>query len=156
MLADYFSVPVQVESYQGQWLDIPEEEQTQLGVFGHLGRNSLAGQRVWNRQSRFRLCLGPLTRTQFESLLPDPQPIPERKAFFLLCQMTRVYAGSEFDFDVQLVLKADEVPELVLGSAVPTNAGPRLGWNTWLLSTPPQSAQGDAVFASSAQTHFSL
>jgi type VI secretion system protein ImpH len=36
------------------------------------------------------------------------------------------YCGQHFFWDVQLVLRADEVPEIHLGQAG------RLGWTTWL------------------------
>ena len=83
LLADYFRLPVAVEQFRGQWLAIPESGQTRLGEFGSLGVDAVAGERVWDVQSRFRVRLGPLRYPQFEDLLPDPAPIVERKTFFL-------------------------------------------------------------------------
>ncbi|MFZ0061231.1 MAG: type VI secretion system baseplate subunit TssG, partial [Pyrinomonadaceae bacterium] len=144
LLADYFRLTVEVEQFRGQWLQIPESGQSRLGEFGSLGVNAVAGERVWDVQSRFRVRLGPLRYVQFEDLLPDPAPIPQRKSFFLVAQLARLFAGSEFDFDIQLVLAADEVPaaQLVEG----TGAGPRLGWTVWLISAPPQADADEAVF----------
>src|SRR5205823_184923 len=109
-----------------------------------LGVDSIAGARVWYVQSRFRLRLGPLTYRQFEDLLPDRAPVTERKTFFLVAQLARLFAGAELDFDVQLVLAAAEVPRAELAEAA--GAGPRLGWNLWLISAPPPAAADDAVF----------
>jgi len=144
LLADYFRLPVEVEQFQGQWLAIPESGQSRLGEFGSLGDNAVAGSRVWDVQSRFRIRLGPLPYSQFEDLLPDPAPVAERKSFFLVAQLTRLFAGSEFDFDIQLVLAAAEVPaaQLIDGEG----AGPRLGWTVWLISGPPQMDADEAVF----------
>jgi type VI secretion system protein ImpH len=95
-------------------------------------------------QSRFRLRLGPLSYPQFEDLLPDPAPQLERKTFFLLAQLVRLFVGPEFDFDIQLVLSGKDVPQAQLGDQ--PGAGPRLGWNMWLISQPPSSSVDDAVF----------
>jgi type VI secretion system protein ImpH len=61
-----------------------------------------------------------------------------------MSQLTRLYAGPHYDFDVQPVLLADEVPWCQLDGA---GAGPRLGWNTWLRNEPFAHDVDDAVFA---------
>ena len=101
-------------------------------------------------QSRFRLRLGPLTYAQFEEFLPDPRPTAARKSFYLLAQLVRVFVGSEYDFDVQLALAAGEVPEAHLSQPHEAAAGPRLGWNLWLVSAPPAPAAPDAPDADDA------
>ena len=76
---------------------------------------------------------------QFLEFLPDPSPQPRRKASFLLAHLVRLFAGQELDFDVQLVLRRDEVPPCRLRAGNPAGAdevGSRLGWNTWLTSKP--------------------
>src|SRR5262249_13533046 len=144
LVADYFAVPTEVRQFQGCWLPIPEERQTQLGTLGTLGADAIAGAQVYHVGSRFRLRLGPLTYAPFEDLLPDREPVGDRKTFFLVAQVARLYAGPELDFDVQLVLAAEEVPEAFLGDR--TGAGPRLGWNMWLISETPAGPVDDAVF----------
>jgi type VI secretion system protein ImpH len=143
LLADYFRLPVAVQQFRGQWLAIPETAQTRLGEFGSLGTDAVAGERTWDVQSRFRVRLGPLTYAQFEDLLPDPAPAAERKTFYLVAQLARLFAGPEYDFDVQLVLAGPEVPEAQLTDG--EGAGPRLGWTVWLISGTPADAD-DAVF----------
>ena len=72
-------------------------------------------------------------------------PTPARKAFFTLCHLVRLYVGLVLDFDVQLVLRASDVPECRLApDAVP---GPYLGWNTWVRGRPLERDADDAVFA---------
>ena len=143
LLADYFRLPFAVQQFRGQWLAIPVRGRPRLGEFGSLGIDAVAGERTWDVQSRFRVRVGPLTYLQFEDLLPDPAAIKERKTFFLVAQMARLFAGSEFDFDIQLVLAGPEVPEAQLTDAA--GAGPRLGWTVWLISGTPDDAD-DAVF----------
>jgi type VI secretion system protein ImpH len=137
-------LPVEVGQFQGRWLGIPEDGQTRIGEFGSLGVNAVAGERTWDVQSRFRLRIGPLTYAQFEDLLPDPAPMLDRKTFFLVTQLARLFVGPEFDFDIQLVLSGPEVPKAQLGDQ--PGAGPRLGWTVWLISETPTSPVDDAVF----------
>jgi len=143
LLSDYFELPVAIEQFRGQWLLLERESQTCLGSTGTLGVDAVAGDRVWDVQSKFRIRLGPLTREKFESFLPDRSPVAERKGMFLLCQLTRLFVGPELDFDVQLVLQATAVPSCRLDDS---GLGPRLGWNTWLLTAPATSDAEDAVF----------
>jgi type VI secretion system protein ImpH len=144
ILVDYFHLPVELQQFRGQWLQIPEDGQTRLGEFGSLGVDAVAGERVWDVQSRFRVRIGPLRYRQFEELLPDLAPIAERKTFFLVAQLVRLFAGTEFDFDLQLVVAAADVPAAQLIDR--EGAGPRLGWTVWLISAQPRLDADEAVF----------
>jgi type VI secretion system protein ImpH len=146
ILADYFGLPVEVQLFRGQWLDIPVERQTQLGMGGMLGIDTVAGERTWNVESRFRIRLGPLRYPQFANLIPDPEPQAKRKLFFLVAQMVRLFVGPEQDFDVQLVLSAKEIPASQLVENPADGPGPHLGWNMWLISKTPKADADDAVF----------
>src|SRR5207244_11696999 len=55
--------------------------------------------------------------------------LPFGSAYQPLTEMVRLLAGLEFEYDVQLVLKRDEVPFSGLGS---DPNGARLGWTSWL------------------------
>ena len=97
-----------------------------------------------SRTGKIRIRLGPLTYAQYRTLMPDRRPFRERKMFFELAHLVRTYVGPELDFDVQLVLRADEAPELQL--PVETGEGPQLGWNSWLPAQSFARDVGDAVF----------
>lgn len=56
----------------------------------------------------------------------------------------RFYVGPVLQFDVQLVLRADEVPWSRLGDESP--AGPRLGWCGWAKTEEFDRDAGDALF----------
>ena len=103
----------------------------------------MAGERVWDIQSKFRIRLGPLGYAQFLEFLPDRAPSPARKAFFLLVHLVRLYVGPELDFDVQLVLRRPRSPS---ASSDDGPASARLGWNTWLRSRASRRDADDAVF----------
>ena len=145
LLNDYWQVPLEVQQFRGQWLYLSEEEQTSLpsgsrptGLNCALGVDALVGTRVWNIQSMFRIRIGPVTYRQFREFMPIGRRL------LPLSQMTRLYAGVEFDFDVQVVLKKEEVPWCQL-LVDPTEA-PRLGWNSWVRSGPMQRDADEAVF----------
>ncbi|MDA1013746.1 MAG: type VI secretion system baseplate subunit TssG [Planctomycetota bacterium] len=124
ILTDYFQVPVAIRQFQGQWLVLDESERTKIGKQNRrLGRETVVGRRVWDAQSKFRVQVGPLTYQEFQRL------IPVGDAHRPLTEFVRFYVGPEFDFDVELVLLADEVPQCRLGSGALIRAA--LGWNTW-------------------------
>jgi type VI secretion system protein ImpH len=94
---------------------------------------------VWDRQNKFRLCLGPLTFAQYESFLPGGPML--RK----LVDWVRLYCSFELDWDVRVVLKRNEVPPLKLGGG--SSEGGRLGWTTWLGRRPAETDAGDLCLA---------
>jgi type VI secretion system protein ImpH len=121
ILQHFFSVPVQIEEFVGHWLSLAAGERTFLSSEGAvLGAGAVLGGRVWDRQHKFRIRLGPLTRVQYESFLPGSGRL--RK----LVDWVRMYLCFELDWDVRLLLKQDEVPPVMLGGSE------RLGWTTWL------------------------
>jgi type VI secretion system protein ImpH len=121
ILREFFRVPVDIEQFVGGWMLLAVPQRTYLGRDGAVvGVTAVAGSRVWDRQHRFRICLGPLTLKEYEDFLPGGTCL--RK----LVDWVRLYASFELDWDVRLRLKKDEVPAARLG------AGHRLGWTTWL------------------------
>jgi len=137
LLSDYFEVSAQVVQHVGQWLSLEPSDRTRLTEQPHhnlLGSGAVLGECVWDIQAKIRVELGPLTYAQFVEFLPDPAPVSERKALFLLAHLVRLYAGQELDFEVELTLLGDEVPDCVLDET--QAVGPRLGWNTWLHTEP--------------------
>jgi type VI secretion system protein ImpH len=140
ILAAYFSLEVSVQQFQGQWLFLDREFQTSLDLGAEkasLGRNTVAGERVWDMQGRFRVRLGPLKYAQFLGFLPSGH------SFQPLAHLVRLYVNQQFDFDVQLVLRHDEVPWCKLGG--PEDDAARLGWNTWVRNESFTEDVADAV-----------
>jgi len=144
-LGDYFQVPVRVNQFIGAWLKLEEADWTTIGVTGSnniLGHSALAGTKIWDQQAAFKVEVGPLEFEQFQRLLPSG------KAYPTLVQLTKLFAGPELDFDVQLVLKADEVPATRLQA---TDAyAPRLGWTTWLKTKEFERDADEVIFAGSS------
>jgi type VI secretion system protein ImpH len=146
-LKDYFQLPVRVLQFQGQWLVLDPANQSKMGVLNgnnSLGVNLVAGERVWDVQSKIRIQMGPLRYSEFREFLPDRSPVPERKALFLLAHLVRLYIGPDFDFDVQLILRAQDIPKCTLSDSA--GDGPQLGRNTWVASQGFDEDADDAVF----------
>ena len=124
MLADYFSVSVEISQFVGEWLEIPEEACWRLGespATGGLGTTATVGARVWSCQHKFRLRVGPLTYADYHRLLPGSPSLRRMAA------LVQNYTGAELAWDARLILARDEVPRLALGG------GERLGLTTWLI-----------------------
>jgi type VI secretion system protein ImpH len=131
ILSDYFSVPVVIEQLRGQWLLLEKGQCTCLGHGGIncvLGESVILGERVWDRQARFRVRVGPLSLMQFNDFLPGGA------AYAALTPFVRWFASLGYHFDVQLILRQEEVPACQLGAT--GASAPRLGWTTWLKTQP--------------------
>ncbi len=140
MLCDFFGVHVQVHQFFGQWLRLDPEYQTQLVLGGNteLGVTAIVGERVWDTQSKFRIRVGSLSYAQFREFLPTGS------AHQPLAHLARLYAGFEFDLDVQLILRSSEVPPCRLDSG--TLGGTQLGWDTWIRCSEFSSERSEPVF----------
>ncbi len=143
-LADGFGVPVSIKQFQGQWMELARDDQTKLGhaplgvlMNNQLGVNAVAGSRMWNVENRFRVVIGPLRATAFNEFTPVGNKLSK------LLEFTRTFAGTHYDFDVQVILDRRDVPGLKLGD---TSKPSLLGWNTWLGNWPHQHHADDAVF----------
>jgi type VI secretion system protein ImpH len=143
ILSSFFTMPVRIECFVGTWLTLPENDRTMLGrdrQTGELGRNLLIGGRVWSRQHKFRVIFGPLSLADYLRLLPGGL------SFHRLIPIVRNYVGDTLIWDVNLVLRQDEVPKTVLGKQG------RLGWTTWLLPRRRQADANDLYLDASADS----
>lgn len=136
ILRDFFQMPVRMLTFVGHWLRLPEHSVCRLGEepeTGTLGRSAVIGSRVWDCQLKFRIRIGPVTLVQLQRLLPGTE------TFVKLQCWVRGYSGDEYLWDVQVVLKKEEVPTIQLGSTG------QLGWTTWLKSQPTERDADDLI-----------
>ncbi len=139
VLRGYFLTDVAIDQFVGQWIAVPEIEQSCLGRWScKLGEDTFAGGRLWDRQTKIRLTLGPLTETQFADFLPG------QSGHVAMLELVQFAVGHTLACDVTLKLKRQCVPMPVLSSA--PNSPLRLGYNTWLLSSPPQVHLSDTHY----------
>jgi len=131
-ISDYFGVKAEIEQFSGQWLKLEDADLTKLGKQNCvLGANAIAGARVWDQQSKFRVKLGPLDIKKYVAFLPNGS------AYKPLRSIIDFMIGLELDYDVQLILAKQQVP----GNILTTRAvrKPMLGWTTFLKTKPFQA-----------------
>jgi type VI secretion system protein ImpH len=132
MLRDFFRVSVEVEQFLGAWYRLEADSQCNLDDAAEdsqmLGFGTIVGDEIWDPQSRIRVVLGPLPLKRYLDFLPSGTAYP------LLRSLVRFFAGDEFDFEAQLILRREEVPVCELGSG--GDLAPLLGWVSWSSTRP--------------------
>lgn len=140
VLSDYFRVPAKIDQMFGLWLDLAESDYTRVGkARSTLGSTAILGKRIWDQQSKFRVRLGPMAFAQFQAFLPNGTANRPFRS------IVNFMAGVEGEFDLQLLLKAKQIPGLVLTTRAMRR--PMLGWTTWL-KTKPFAADDEQVVLS--------
>lgn len=120
ILSAFFDTKVEIEQFVGCWLELEPDDCWKLGEHSGLGQATSIGNQVWSRGAKFRLKIGPLSLEDYKRLLPGTAS--QRR----LTAIVRAYVGPALDFDVNLILKADEVPAAVMGESA------QLGWISWM------------------------
>ncbi|MCG8671470.1 MAG: type VI secretion system baseplate subunit TssG [Pseudomonadales bacterium] len=131
MLAEYFQLPVDIDSFTAQWQEIIDDMRTKLpghrqplGQNAQLGVNAMLGHKIWSAQSKFQINIGPLSYKQYQSLAPNSRKL---KA---LHSLIRLYVGIELDYDIILYVPAKEMPIARMDTR---SMNPiQLGWNTYI------------------------
>lgn len=120
-----FDVAVSVQQFAGHWMPLNTEERSRLTRHGQrgLGLGAVLGGQVWDVQHKFRLVVGPLTWAQYQDFLPGAQGLKALRA------LVRQYVGFEFAWDLQLIVRKEEVPAWSLGTSRSVGA---LGRSSWL------------------------
>ena len=130
ILEDYFEVPAEIEPFVGAWYPLDEKNQCCFDAGDSdsekLGFGVVVGDEIWDQQSRARIRLGPLSTEQYLDFLPCGKSHQPLRA------LTRFFSGGDLEFEVQLVLKREEVQGCELG--VEGAGAPQLGWFTWMKS----------------------
>jgi len=142
VIQDYFGVPLEVEQFVGAWQPLGKSDQCDLGsgptLCSQLGVGAVAGDEIWDQQSRIRLKLGPLTERQYLGFLPGGE------SYRPLCELARFVCSAHLEIEMQLILERAAVPRCKLDGV--SLAGPRLGWFTWMKSgTDFDRAPADTV-----------
>ncbi|CCV11987.1 type VI secretion system baseplate subunit TssG [Mesorhizobium sp. STM 4661] len=129
-LAEAFKVPVQIREFVAAWITIPAMLQTRLAkAYAALGRGATIGPRVFSRQSRIELRVGPLGYEDFKAFLPGGQRLKVFK------QAVRDMVGESLDVDLRIVLAREAVPPPRIGAI-------QLGRTTWL-ARPAERGDAD-------------
>ncbi|MGH8853272.1 MAG: type VI secretion system baseplate subunit TssG [Telluria sp.] len=137
VLSEYFGRKVAAEQFIGCWYEVPPAQQSILGRDNAvLGAGAIAGARVWQRDLRLRLVVGPLDRPGFNDFLPGGL------AARALRSMLAMFTGLALEYEVELVLLAADVRNLRLEG----DEG-RLGWDAYLVEGLQAEDRRDVRYA---------
>ncbi|WP_085726868.1 type VI secretion system baseplate subunit TssG [Pseudomonas sp. R37(2017)] len=104
-------------------VEILDEQRNRLGrANSRLGEDLVLGDHVRDRSGKFRIHIQELHWQRFHEFLPigvGYQP---------LCALVRFTLRDPLDYDIRLVLRQEEIPELRIAEQNPC----RLGWTSWL------------------------
>lgn len=143
ILEDFFQVPVEVLQFAGNWYQLGESSQTRFREDSldseRLGYGVVVSEEFWSQEFMVRLRIGPL---DFETHKRFLQGGPNLKMLEEIC---RFFSRDELAFELQLVLRGEEVPDIRL-SVEEGADGSRLGWTTWAKSEPFSRDADEVVF----------
>ena len=135
-LARYFGVAVQLREYMLQWMRIENQDLCILGqprLSSVLGEGAMLGEVVPDRQSRFRLVIGPLHLDGYLRL--TPQGAASGHDLPALVELVRSFIGFEYMWEVELLISGHAAPPARLGD------DNQLGWSTWMAADASAAAQ---------------
>lgn len=139
VLSEYFGQAVRVQQFIGAWYDMPAAQQTVLGsASATLGTRAIAGARVWQRDLRLRLVIGPLDHAGFAAFLPGGLAARALKS------LLGMFTGVSFEYEVELVLRAADVRPVTMSEG--SDLG-RLGWDSYLVEGPQARDRNDVRYA---------
>ena len=142
ILATFFRMTVHVQQFCIRWLFLPEASQSGFqAALGNmsLGQSAIAGSRIQEVQSLFRISIEIPRWSDFLGYLPGTSTHQQ------IVDLIHHYVGIDLDFEIQLTLPGKEIPPARMTSD--QSCLPLLGWTTWLGQPNPEQTIGDAVFA---------
>ncbi len=134
MLSAYFRTPVKIENCVGQWVHLPDDQTWKLGLdpaTGSLGKTCIVGAKIWDCQLKFRAILGPVSFSVFQTFLKGAQ------GHSRIHDSINFYVRQELYWEAVIVLRKEEIPATVLGSAG------QLGHSCWVKSQAPTKDSTD-------------
>ncbi|MET3900965.1 type VI secretion system protein ImpH [Devosia sp. UYZn731] len=137
MLSSLLGIKAEVIEHVGSWLQFEPDDLSKLGQRGcGLGVDAVLGERTYSLDEKFRIRIEASDLDHYSSLLPGG--VGARH----LADAVFFYLGFRHDYDVELCLPVEAVPEPRLGGGV------KLGWTTWL---PSAAAPEPGTFKADAR-----
>lgn len=125
---EYFSgAQTHVDQFVQRDVPLEKDDFTSLGsANASLGKDAVCGSQIKECQTKFRVNLGPVAYQTYQRLMPVGDLL------LPVFSLIRYMVGIEFEFEIRVFLKKEEVPLCVLGQKGPGAA--ILGWTTWASS----------------------
>ncbi len=125
VIRSVFGQALKIEQFCPANYPIEVDDRNSIGFANSaLGEDLYLGSEVTLVQSKVRICLGPMSREDYEEFLPH------HSGFQRLSDLVHFALGEELDFEIQLSLRAEDVPTVRLGEPGPDSC--RLGWSSWI------------------------
>ena len=104
---------------------IPESQRLKMGQSGCvLGMDAYVGEEIEDRMGKFRIQIGPLSQADFLRFTPG------KPGHAKLTSLTELYITEPFEYEVELILAANQAETVCLGDPVRSV----LGVTTWVFS----------------------
>jgi len=141
VLSGYFREKVVIEQFVGRWYAVPTDQRSTLGgKNASLGTNLLVGERIWQRNLRIRIHIGPLSHERYMAFLPKGE------IAYALEKILTLATGGQFEYEIRPILRAADVRPVSLGGS----SGARLGYDAFMLTKPASTDRSDTRYL----THF--
>ncbi len=120
LVSTFFKIDAEIEQFIGEWLPIPEFQQTHLGKDNQiLGFSTFLGKKFWSYTHHFIIHLKNMTLESFSDFLPTGKKYQELK------EIINLYITPEQSFQIKLSLDdSNSLPNNFLDTSS------CLGWNT--------------------------
>jgi type VI secretion system protein ImpH len=140
ILTSYFNVGVKIKEYVQDCFDINEDEKFYLAQkedSGCLGQSIIIGNCIHWINGKFRIIIGPLTFKEYIKLLPGTS------GFKQLIEWVRYCIPFELNWDVQFILKSDEIPQF--------ENNVQIGYTSWLPTSKMRGNANDLILVNPGQ-----
>lgn len=108
LLSNYFDgIPVQVSEFTSRWA--PLRNLKPVGANTPLGRGTILGTSYFDRAGKFRVVVGPLSRTVYEQFLPGTRNVSDMKS------IVETYLSEPLEYDIEVQLQSIELVPVILG-----------------------------------------
>lgn len=125
LLTHYFKTPINIEENVGYWYELRSDEKSFLGgIKNQLGDGVLLGSKIFDKQTKLRVVIGPISYLEYEKKL-------NIDVFFIkLQEWLDFLISAEFEWDCKVILLKDNIPCMKLDSNY------SLGRNSWIGFSP--------------------
>lgn len=137
VIAGYFGEQIAIEQFVGAWYVVPAEQRLILAGEGgmRLGVDTLVGERVWQRNLRLRIHIGPLSYRRYLAFLP------EGELASALQKILSLATSGQFEYEIRPILRARDVHPARLGTS-----GSRLGYDSFLVCSRERCDRSDTRY----------